>query len=186
MNGQLWRRDENNNFIDFPSEDAENFQRMRKKVKALGKRKRLSTDIRLVPFSRSIGVVSANLPDFMNSVILNHSNEYGRHFRSNADITPCRKIGECKAFAAVIDKCEHPYCLTCHQSIKRFITCTVCGMVAFCNATCRKNNKSHRYECGSIFHSISFGSDIEIKLAIQLVLKSLSIYEGNVLRHSGF
>lgn len=58
--------------------------------------------------------------------------------------------------------------------------CQTCGNVAFCNEDCLINNREHTYECGTQFHSIEFGGDIEIKLAIQLVLTSLSIYGGNV------
>lgn len=123
MNGQIWGRDANNNLVELYFPDVTKFEKMRRSVKRLNNKKALPTDDRWRPFNQLINVASNDLPDFRESVRLDQNDEVGRYFETIADIGACEKVGECRAFAAVFDKTEHPYCLTCHQTVKKFILC---------------------------------------------------------------
>lgn len=103
------------------------------------------------------------------------------------EIAACEKIGEAKPFAKAVDRTNHLYCLTCNNTVrKNYVICPNCESVVFCGkkrgnqSRCRAANLTHQYECGSNFHAIEYGSDIDIKCAMQMVFEALVAYNNNV------
>lgn len=180
----IWR-DADNEFIDLFQQqennailfDNLNTRRHRKEFTGAGPR--------LVPFKNEVNPVSEEFLDLCANVDIANSDEIGRHVVATADIEACVKIGESKPFAAAVDHTNNLYCLTCHNTRRRFyVTCPKCQDVVFCRAesgrNCMQDNQTHRYECGSNFQSIEYGYDIDIKCAMQMVFETLVIYNDNV------
>lgn len=152
--------------------------RMLQKVRALNKRK-VYQQI-LVPFSRQLST-NQHYSDLAGGITIEERVGMGRCVIATANISPCIKIGEATAFVSSADRSEIPYCLTCHSTTNKLILCEDCEIVAFCdNNNCSNHNKTHQYECGTDFQTINFGEKMEIKCAIEMVLKSLSICDDNI------
>lgn len=117
-------------------------------------------------------------PGISNCVTFGTNATRGRHAIASELINPCRTIAAVKSFAAVVDKTDEPYCLTCHEIQCKLVRCA-CQNAFFCPLprTCREYINSHKYECGSQFHNIAFGTEIIVKCAIQMVFESLAIFE---------
>lgn len=100
---------------------------------------------------------------------------------TKANIQPINagaKLGEAKSFASVADRSETAYCLSCKIQHGDFHQCKKCHLALFCSPDCLLDSTdTHQYECGTNFHCIQFDADLDIKLAIQMVFKSLAIYK---------
>lgn len=121
-------------------------------------------------------------PDLSSSATIERRVNFGRSIFATSNIEPSTKIGEVVPFVSVIDKTNQIYCLTCQAiNMQNFIRCEVCRDVVFCNVTCQDRNDTHVLECGTVFQYLEFGDEsIDIKCAIQLVLKALIIYNRDV------
>lgn len=92
-----------------------------------------------------------------------------------------------KPFASVVNQTVHSYCLTCHEVDNAFIPCDGCSTVKFCSMQCKMNNKAHEYECGSNYHVFNYeDEEIDIKLAIQIILEALAIFRGEATNLKNF
>ncbi|XP_055299053.1 SET and MYND domain-containing protein DDB_G0273589-like isoform X2 [Sitodiplosis mosellana] len=126
------------------------------------------------------------------SVSFHSSADFGRHLIANVEIPFETKVAESRAYAAVIDHTTNGYCVTCLGEIPSreesqdtgvfSQKCTACNIVKYCSDDCVRNNTTHVYECGSAYHAIIFGTEIIMKLAIQLVFKALALHAGNIRR----
>lgn len=133
------------------------------------------------PFSDKIHPIN-RLSDLIDGIDMRKTDGIGRHLVATKNLAACMKIGEETPFAKVIDKTSYSYCLTCNSTMRqRYDQCLVCKSVVFCHAhKCRKENKTHRYECGSNFHGVEYGYDLDMKCAIQMVFETLAIYKDDV------
>lgn len=106
-----------------------------------------------------------------------HADQGFRSIRATANIRTGEKIVVVKPFASVADRTTLPYCLTCKIENSKFEKCKDCNLVLYCKSPSCPQNQAHKYECGTDFHCIQFGDDLDVKLAIQMVFESLVIYE---------
>lgn len=153
----------------------------------VNKYKRNPREPQIGPLTQPIGKESRDYPGLSSKVVFENGQNNGRKaclhlVNRNETLPACTTIGAVKAFASVIDKTEEPYCLTCHQQkYTNYTDCIACHNVLFCgDRNCRIENRTHEYECGSNFHNVKFGSDINIKCAIQMVFESLAAFQSNV------
>lgn len=128
---------------------------------------------------------NVNFPDLSRYIEIDNRPGYGRFVRARTDLSFEAKIADCKAFAAVIDRTEGAYCVSClgeiPSNIRNPINCLECDRVRYCSRTCRTDNRTHMYECGTAFHSFHFGEvDLVKKLVMQMVFKALALHDGNV------
>lgn len=106
-----------------------------------------------------------------------HADQCYRSIRATDTIRTGEKIAVAKPFASVADRTTLPYCLTCKIQMSKFEKCKDCYLVLYCKSKSCPQNQAHKYECGTDFHCIQFGDDLDVKLAIQMVFESLVIYE---------
>lgn len=115
------------------------------------------------------------------SVRIAEDEKNGRFLEAIEDIPMKAKVAEDRAYAFVIDQTRYKYCLTCLGEVEsNGQQCNDCKLKLFCSPECRSENKTHKYECKTLYHSIVFGNEIVIKLAIQMVFVALAIYNDNV------
>lgn len=179
---EIWRK-RGNNFIDIVETYKNLFKtRYKRNLRTVQKQGAISRRV-LAPMQSCTKLTpNRHFPDLVNSVTIDSNNVSGRCVQATGPIEPCRAIGHAKAFAAVLDQTNQPYCLDCGIGNNRFTMCDNCNMVAFCSAqrqNCR-NNATHQYECGTNFHQIQFGENINIKCAIQMVFVTLVIFQDYV------
>lgn len=123
-----------------------------------------------------------DFPDMIDCIELRENQQFGRHYQAIRNINVGQEIFIAKPFAAAVDLRTDPYCLTCHSETNLFIPCNDCN-VTFCSLECKRRNGTHHYECQTNFHEVNYNKancDIEVKLAIQIVLEALAIFDGNV------
>lgn len=123
-----------------------------------------------------------NLPGLSASAEIKVTQNYGRFLEASAPIKFNEKVAKSKAYVAVIDCTHLCYCLTClgETTSSKIQVCGNCEWVRYCSPNCKKDNKTHEYECGTEFHCIKFGEKIMRKLVIQMVLKALALHEDDV------
>lgn len=133
------------------------------------------------PFSAEIQE-NSNFTGLSQSATLTNHENFGRYIESVNTITPGEKIVEVEAFVSVNDMTDIAYCLTCHSlaATTNFIGCDNCPSIAFCSQKCKTHNQTHEYECRTLFHSTTFGADINIKCAIQMIFEFLVIFSNDV------
>lgn len=158
----------------FPTYTDENnsIQSMRKKINAL--RNKVSRP----DFWKKTRKAKRDHPCFRRNLIIFDSLT-GRGVKSRERLL---KVGEevlrAKPYAAVVvldDRNHQPYCLTCHATEANFITCDECMIVFYCNNTCKDEDDTHHFECGSTFyHAID---NLDIKLVIQMVFKAMATFD---------
>lgn len=120
-------------------------------------------------------------PSLSKFISIKQNEEFGRHILAETDLKPGQMVTVAKPFAAAVNRRTKPYCLTCFEVEKDFISCDRCSNVMFCSLKCKTNNLTHEYECGTNYHDYDFTDDrIEIKCAIQMVLEALVTFDGNV------
>lgn len=182
MEDLIWEKDENQNFINLFNEIKQPIKEIvarAKKAKKGGK----SISLKLyVPFRRPLKNSTGNTDFDSNLEIANikgKDNYYYRGVKSNGAITTGQKIGEAKAFARVADKSEKAYCISCLLHEGTYTKCDTCLLVLFCSKDC-KQKKAHQFECGTNFHCIEFGENLDVKLALQMVFESLVTYESSI------
>ncbi|XP_031626855.1 uncharacterized protein LOC116343099 [Contarinia nasturtii] len=97
--------------------------------------------------------------------------------KTSRDLKKGEHIFISRPFASVVEPNESytfKYCHTCHRSTsKEYIACNQCWSARFCSGYCKDMNRSHQFECGTWFRDIS---DLDIKLAIQMVLEAMSTF----------
>lgn len=125
---------------------------------------------------------NSNFTGLCASATITDHIHFGRCIECVTAINMGEKIVQVKAFASVNDSTDIAYCLTCHSltATAHFIACDNCPSVAFCCQECKINNQSHEYECQTIFHSTTFGVNLNIKCAIQMIFEFLVLFEDDV------
>lgn len=178
MNSSVWKKDDNQNFINLHDEIKEPIRRAtaeapRQKPRRGGKSVNLNS---YRPFNRQLGAGEL-YKDFNSNLEIRNIEGAGRGVQTIGNIAVGQKIGEAKAFACVAEKSEEPYCIACKLQAGKFISCDKCDLVLFCSETCKNNVKdAHKFECGTNFHCIEFGENLDVKLALQMVFESLKIH----------
>lgn len=191
MYNSIWQRNNNRDYID-PFDLARNKLPIERIVKFYHRGskelpKRPAGQPIHAPFRRRLlGTRSQQYPDFNENIRLGGTigNRKVETIQDRSEtrfsIPAGKKIGEAKAFASVVDRTEHSYCISCKSRTEINHKCIKCGLVLFCSQTCRDKNRAHDFECGTNFHCIGFGDYLDIKLAIQMVFESLVIH-GNAV-----
>lgn len=125
---------------------------------------------------------NVKFPDLIEFIELRTNPLHGRFYATTQTIKTGQTVFEAKLFASVANRTNEPYCLTCHDVHNVFIPCDKCDDVKFCSLKCKSSNKTHKYECLSNFHRELYANQnqLGIKLAIQVVLEALAIFDGNV------
>lgn len=119
-----------------------------------------------------------HLPDSIDCIKIKRNETFGNHIVTEQNLSVGQVVMISKPFASVVNQTVHSYCLTCHEVDSAFIPCDRCSAVKFCSIQCKMNNKAHEYECGSNYHVFDYKKEIDIKLAIQIILEALAIFEG--------
>ncbi|XP_031635010.1 SET domain-containing protein SmydA-8-like [Contarinia nasturtii] len=164
-----------NTLVDlFQNDIGDRIEERVKKIRSCLSKKRYT------PFS-NLFEQNQNFPDLHYNLSITQNQTYGRFVQATGNINAGEKIGEAKAFAAVLDKTDMPYCLTCFvtKTSKFPICCARCKAV-YCSKDCAEMNKTHKYECATIIQTIKFGPNIDAKCAMQMLFKSLAIFKENV------
>lgn len=123
-------------------------------------------------------------PDFPENLKIVNHHEFGRSVFTTSDIEIGDTVASVSPFAFTVISNDVPYCLTCGKTELSFIPCDNCQKVFFCNNNCKFQNRTHEYECGTMFHSIR-DKDVDTgamspKCVIQMVLEAIAAFDGNV------
>lgn len=180
-NGIVWR--ENNEVTDLFQQQKHDAALQRNLQARQNSTFGLKSSVRYRPFVDVINPVNQEFSDLRAGISIASDPDFGRHIVATQNIPACIKIGEARPFALVVDKTEHLYCLTCNESQRRsYVDCEHCDSVVFCAPPkdCSNVNRTHEYECGSNFHNITYGRNLDIKLAIQMVFETCVAYADNV------
>lgn len=115
-----------------------------------------------------------NHPDIQKYLKVSKSKKFGRCIKAARSIDVGQIVMTTTPFATAVKNIKNiPYCLTCHATDMKFISCKNCSMVWFCNLKCRNANRTHQYECGTKFHEIAH---LDAKCAIQIVFEAMSAF----------
>lgn len=120
-----------------------------------------------------------------SSEIRNSDAAIGRYVVATEDINFNTKIVQSDAYVAVIDTTSLQYCLTCLGETKTGTTirCRSANCkVRYCSIQCKNSNTTHRYECQTAYHTLVFGNEIMMKLAIQMVFRALATFGDDIDR----
>lgn len=121
-----------------------------------------------------------NFSEMINRIELVLVPPFNRLYRAKKEINVGEVIIRSRPFASVVNKTVKRYCLTCHEERNVFIPCDQCPNVNFCSLDCKDKNEAHKYECRTEFHNVQYRmNDIDIKLALQVVLEALAIFNGS-------
>lgn len=102
-----------------------------------------------------------------------------RFVQSTRPLNVGEKIVVSKPFAwAMPNNITIPYCLTCGIINVPLSPCRECSRAFFCSLLCQLSNKTHKYECTSVFHSDNM--DVDTKLAIQMVLETFAAFDDDL------
>lgn len=115
---------------------------------------------------------SKNWPCMADVVEIRTNNEFGRHMVAKCDI-PAGKIILIEKNYFMIKNDNEPLCYTCFRSNANFMACVQCSRVLFCSIECMDQNSTHKFECGTFFHTLH----IEDKLQIKIVLLAIELFE---------
>lgn len=123
-----------------------------------------------------------NFPPLANKVDIKCNEQFGRLLAANDDIPKGRTILLEESFG-ISHIQDSSMCYTCYRAIfSNFIPCDHCTNVVFCNAECKKRNKTHALECGTFFGMKCF-EDEEIqnnihrtRVIIQTVLNAIAMF----------
>lgn len=114
-------------------------------------------------------------PSFTRSIYITKIRPDGnRGIVAAEDINIGDRIVDTEPFATVVALPCEPYCFTCHKLGLDMEPCKVCNLIYFCSKKCKISNRTHPYECGTNFHAIE---NLDVKCAIQMVLKTMSIFD---------
>lgn len=177
MYSLVWTKDNNDNFINLIDDDRVS-EPIKTIVERAARKKRKIVNLeQFGPFAKEFrsGLWYA---DFAPELDLGEV-DGNRLVKTKADqqrINAGDKLGQAKSFASVADRSETAYCLSCKIQHANYNECETCHLALFCSKQCEDRNNTHQYECGTNFHCIQFGDDLDVKLAMQMVFKSLAIY----------
>lgn len=120
-------------------------------------------------------------PEMTEAVDITMDPVYGRCLTANRDIPFETKIAETKPYVAVVDCTDEGYCRNCFRDTvpSRSKICH-CKTVKFCGRPCQDENETHKYECGTAYHTIEFRTELHLKAAMEMVFKALAIFGGDV------
>lgn len=116
-----------------------------------------------------------HFPGLSKKLQIQKNKEHGRFISANGVIHFKEKVADSFACVAVIDHSKYVYCLTCLGEIEKdkSFVCKMCKQVWFCSSKCDTENTTHTLECGSTYHTETFGVNIARKVAIQMLLKAI-------------
>lgn len=175
----LWRR-KSHRFVHLFVDDNENFKQNKnhritkeKIIHRMAKRRLKRFKSRNVSFGKLTPTECH--PNFRKNIFLSKSPLYGRSIHTAESLEVGEIVLITKPFACAVDTWKNaPYCLTCHETDIKFITCKKCKMVYFCNMRCKSANLSHKFECGTKFHDIR---NMDIKSTIQVVFEAMATFD---------
>lgn len=178
----LWRRTPRNDFVDIYQLFRRRLRRRRDQIiRADANNNKGRPKAPLGRFHRRNQ--NPNFPGLANNIMFDIG-DHGRRACARRNISPCKTIGAVQAYASVVERTHQPYCLTCHEVQLNFIVCPNCPNAVFCRgenngpSECWTNNRTHRFECGTNFHTMKFDNDLIVKCAIQMVFESLVKFDG--------
>lgn len=88
-----------------------------------------------------------NFPCLANVVEIKYNAEFGRHLVATADIPTGQTVLVEEMFIKSREN-RRIACDTCAKEIGSFIPCPQCPAIVYCNASCMKRNRTHKWECG--------------------------------------
>lgn len=116
-------------------------------------------------------------------VRINSQAPYGRHLQAAQRIDFDEKVAGGLPYVAVIDHSDTSYCIACAGEVNiNTYRCSECNS-RFCGKDCSQDRTYrgiHRYECGTPYHNIIFGSEIIMKCVIKMVIKALVIFDNDI------
>lgn len=71
------------------------------------------------------------------------------------------------------------YCLTCAATNCALLPCSYCAHAFFCSRRCQLMNQTHKYECGTTFHTDP-ELNAERKCIVNMVLTGIATFDGNI------
>lgn len=125
---------------------------------------------------------NAAFQDLSNSTNVARNDEFNRYIVATGEINVGEIVFIARPFASVVNRQRNPYCPTCHETDAANLReeCPGnCNDVKFCDRNCREADDTHKYVCNTNFHRRLF-PEIDVKCAIQMVLKAIAICDGNV------
>lgn len=132
-------------------------------LKGYGKYKRTEPKLSFKP--------NKHFPSFANVLDIQKNNEFGRHVVAKSDIPVGKTVVVEKNFASITKFSIYKGCATCHEIHMNFIACNKCATVVFCDAQCKEQNLTHKYECGVLVDYPKAS-----KMIIQTILIGLSSF----------
>ncbi|XP_037049522.1 SET domain-containing protein DDB_G0283443-like [Bradysia coprophila] len=113
-----------------------------------------------------------NWPCMSDVVEVRRNVEFGRHMVAKCDI-PAGKIILLEENFMMVKNNDEPLCYTCFRNQANFIPCAKCSVVIFCSTECMDRNTTHKFECGTFFHTLH----IEDKFQIKLILLAIELFD---------
>lgn len=111
-------------------------------------------------------------PCMTDVVEIRKNNEFGRHLVAKCDI-PAGKIILLEENFMTVENNVESLCYSCSRDEANFISCAKCSVVMFCSTECMERNSTHKFECGTLFHTLH----IEDKLQIKIVLLAIELFD---------
>lgn len=104
----------------------------------------------------------------------------GRFVRTNRSHRVGEKVVVAEPYAfSYANNIEFAYCLTCGITSKAIFPCERCPNAFFCSILCQLKNKTHRFECGTDFHT-NGAIGLDAKLVIYMVLQGIVAFNNDI------
>lgn len=109
-----------------------------------------------------------NWPQMADVIEIKTNNQFGRHMVAKCDI-PAGKVILLEENFMMVKNNEEPQCYTCFRSKANFRACAKCAVVLFCSTECMDRNSTHRFECGTFFHTLHIEDQFQIKIILLVI-----------------
>lgn len=184
-NDPIWQERDDHTYVDLFTQTEFSNELKRNESTGTYQLKVKKTAARHLKHVRKEHPKNPNFNGLSKKVGINSLAPYGRHLQATEIIEFNEKVAGGLPYVAVIDHSDTSYCIACagEVNINKY-RCLGCNS-RLCGKDCSEDKtykEIHRYECGTPYHNIIFGSEIIMKCVIKMVIKALVIFGNNVNR----